>query len=418
MRHARRIAGVLAALAVVAAVLAGLSQLDATRRVAIAVIDPGTPVAAAAPPTVLRPTFDGPDLARPRIPVHLELVTADVPQPTDLAPIPGTDRWVVTSKSGTAWLVTPGQAPVRWFAIDVATTSELGLLGIAFHPRFTDNGRFYVNATPKLPDHDETQILRYHVSPRTVGSPGAPEPVREQVVLAVTQPFQNHNAGQIVFGPDGMLYVGLGDGGYRGDPHGNGQNLGTLLGSMLRLDVDAAEPYAVPPDNPFVGQVGARPEIWAYGLRNPWRFTFEPSTGRMIVADVGQDKIEEIDLVRRSDNLGWNVLEGYACYAPSTGCRTEGMVGPIWTYRHGPSGISVTGGVVWTAPGPLTDRYLFGDYGSGRLWAMAVPASGPATEVAALGRFTSAPTAFARAPDGTVWVADFAAGAVFRIVPD
>lgn len=364
-------------------------------------------VTAAAVPA-LEPTYDGADASRPRIAVRLVPAVTGVAQPTDVAPVPGhPDRLVVLGKQGTAWLASEGGERAEWFRLSVRTASELGLLGIAFHPRFQDNGLFFLNANP-ADGELRTVISRWRVDPRTLA-----DPRQDGVVLEVAQPYQNHDGGQLAFGPDGKLYVGLGDGGSRGDPKGHGQDRSTLLGDLLRIDVDTL-PYAVPPDNPFVGEPGVRPEIWAYGLRNPWRFTFDPR-GQLVVADVGQDRLEEIDLVEAGDNLGWNVREGNACYEPPTGCRTEGLVDPIWTYPRS-EGVSVTGGVVWTAAGPLEGKYLFADFGSGRIWALDLPERrGPVKEVSTLGRFDLSPTAFARAPDGQVWVTDFGRGAIYRV---
>ncbi|MEZ4238157.1 MAG: PQQ-dependent sugar dehydrogenase [Myxococcota bacterium] len=398
-----------------AALLWAALQLDVTRNALIALFDATQPETAAATVDALTPAaFDGPDAERTRIAVRLEPAITGVVQPTDVAPVPGHDGAVVVlSKTGTASLSTPG-APLRaWFTLDVPTRSELGLLGIAFHPKFADNGLFFVDATPQRDGEPHTVISRWRTDPATLAAPH-----QEGVVLEVAQPYANHDAGQIAFGPDGMLYVSLGDGGYRGDPQGNGQNRGTLLASLLRLDVDSATPYAVPPDNPLVGVAGARPEIWAWGLRNPWRFAFDPQ-GRIVAGDVGQNTYEEVDLIAAGDNLGWNVREGFACYEPSDCERLSGgLVDPIWSYGRD-AGASITGGVVWTAPGPLQGRYLVGDYVTGRLWALTLPSSRrrlQPDEVAALGRFALSPTAFGRMPDGTVWVADFQRGAVFRIV--
>ncbi len=361
---------------------------------------------------LVSPTFDGADADRKQLPVKLVPRITGVPQPTDVAFVPGhPERVVVLSKSGKATLVDlkTGER-AEWLEVDVATTSELGLLGVAFHPAFPADPRLWLNHTPSRGGRKAaTVISEWKVDPATLA------PTRVRDVLEVEQPYQNHDAGQLRFGPDGMLYVGFGDGGFRADPLNAGQDRATLLGAMLRLDVSGPEPYRVPADNPFVGVEGVRPEIWAYGLRNPWRYAFDPR-GRLIVADVGQDAWEEISIVGAGDNLGWRVREGRHCFDPPEGCATEGLVDPIYEYGHD-EGISITGGVVWTAPGPLQGRFLFGDFGTGRLWELALPETvRPTDDVLALGRFSANPSAFAAAPDGTVWVTDFSSGAVFELV--
>jgi glucose/arabinose dehydrogenase len=196
------------------------------------------------------------------------------------------------------------------------------------------------------------------------------------VLLEIRQPYRNHNGGLNLFGPDGMLYIGMGDGGSAGDPHNNGQRLDTLLGKMLRLAVDGGAAYRVPGDNPFVDRPGARAEIWAYGLRNPWRFSFDRVSGRLFVADVGQNAIEEVDIVERGGNYGWNIMEGSECYGAQT-CDKTGLRLPIAEYGHA-QGCSVTGGYVYRGsriPG-LVGRYIFGDYCSGRLWTLAEETGG------------------------------------------
>ena len=221
--------------------------------------------------------------------------------------------------------------------------NEEGLLGLAFDPAFAENGYFYVNYTASVPRR--TVVSRFSVDAR---NPDRADADSEAVFLEVAQPYQNHNGGHVAFGPDGMLYVGLGDGGWRGDPRGNGQDLSTLLGSILRIDVSALDEtggYAAPPDNPFADDATARPEIWAYGLRNPWRFSFDRETGDLWAADVGQNRYEEIDLVRPGRNYGWNVMEGAHCYRQE-GCDTRGLELPVAEYgRDG--GCSVTGGYVY-----------------------------------------------------------------------
>ncbi len=249
--------------------------------------------------------------------------------------------------------------------------NEEGLLGLAFHPDFATNGYFYVDYTASNPRR--TVVSRFKVSDQ---DSNVAIPDSEFIILEVNQPFSNHNGGQIVFGPDSMLYIALGDGGSGGDPFGNGQNLATLLGSILRIDVNHTQPglhYAIPPDNPFAGNTeGYREEIYAYGLRNPWRFSFDPITGQMWCGDVGQNAWEEIDLITAGGNFGWNIMEGNHCYEPPSGCDVTGLVLPIWEYFHNSGNISVTGGFVYRGPGvpSLQGKYVYADFGSGRIWAL------------------------------------------------
>jgi len=248
----------------------------------------------------------------------------------------------------------------------VTSGGEMGLLSVAFHPRFVENGRFFVNYTTGEGERLRSVVAEYRVSPDADVAATV-----ERVLLEVSQPFRNHNGGLNLFGPDGMLYIGFGDGGSGGDPMNNGQRLDTLLGKLLRIDVDGGTPYRAPSDNPFVGRAGARGEIWAYGLRNPWRFAFDRTTGRLFVGDVGQNRLEEVDIVERGKNYGWRVMEGTSCYNPASGCNREGLELPIAEYDHA-AGCSITGGQVYRGsriPG-LVGRYLFGDYCSGRIWAL------------------------------------------------
>ena len=401
----RSAARVLIPPALLAIALWALWQLDATRSVLGSFAAPR----AAAHVRRLEPVFDGPDAHRPRIAVALEPIVTGIDQPTDVAAVPGhPDRLVVLSKLGTAWLASPGRPPTRWFDVPVETRSELGLLGIAFPKDFPQTGTFVVNLNPR--GARKTEVRRGHVDPVTLAAPAL-----DEVLLEQEQPYDNHNGGQVAFGPDGRLYVAFGDGGSAGDPEGRAQDLGTWLGKILRVEVGATGPIGVPADNPFVGRAGARSEIWVVGLRNPWRFTFDPAR-RMVVADVGQDRFEEIDLAAAGDNLGWNVREADRCFRPEEGCA-DGFVDPIWSYGRD-EGVSVTGGVVVMAPGALQGRYVFGDFVSGRLWAMQLPGDhSRVPSVSALGRFDLHPSAFGRAPDGSAWVVDYQAGAVFAVVP-
>jgi glucose/arabinose dehydrogenase len=248
--------------------------------------------------------------------------------------------------------------------------NEEGLLGIAFDPDYPANGFFYVYYSAANPRR--SVVSRFSVDP---GNRKVAAARSEVIIMEVAQPFSNHNGGQLAFGPDGYLYIGLGDGGGAGDPQGNGQNLGTLLESILRVDVSersAAGAYKVPVDNPFVHVSGARGEIWACGLRNPWRFSFDRQTGLLWAGDVGQNMWEEIDIISKGANYGWNIMEGLHCYSPATGCDRSGLTLPLVEYDHS-QGCSVTGGYV--ARGgrtpSLQGRYIYGDYCSGKIWALS-----------------------------------------------
>ncbi|MEM9674762.1 MAG: PQQ-dependent sugar dehydrogenase [Bacteroidota bacterium] len=252
-------------------------------------------------------------------------------------------------------------------------SNEEGLLGLAFHPNYASNGFFYVNYTVSNPAR--TRISRFSVS---AANPTAADPDSEQILLEFGQPFGNHNGGQLGFGPDGYLYIAVGDGGSAGDPEENGQDLTTLLGSILRIDVDQSAnnlPYAIPADNPFAGNdQDIREEIFAYGLRNPWRFSFDTQTGQLWTGDVGQNAMEEINIIENGGNYGWNTTEGNLCFDPANNCNTEGITLPILTYRHNQGDRSVTGGFVYrgTEQTELAGYYIYADFVSGRVWAADV----------------------------------------------
>ena len=330
--------------------------------------------------------------------LRLALVAQGLDQPVYVTAPPGdAQRLFVVEQGGRVRIVRNGAVlatPFLDLSNQVSRGGEQGLLSMAFDPNFASNDRVYVSYTNTAGD---TRILRYVVS----GAPDVVNQASADTILAVDQPYSNHNGGLIAFGPDGYLYLGLGDGGSGGDPQGNGQKLSTLLGKILRLDVQGAgsgEQYAIPPDNPFVGQSGARGEIWAYGLRNPWRFSFDRVTGDLYIGDVGQGAWEEVDVASaasgrgRGVNYGWKVMEGAHCYgAPA--CNTAGLTLPAVEYEHS-EGCSVSGGYVYrgAAVADLAGIYFYADYCEGwirsfrysggnavdrRDWSSVLDAGGP-----------------------------------------
>lgn len=277
---------------------------------------------------------------------------------------------IVVTQGGQLWRVSlAGDDEPALFA-DVADKlidepgSEEGLLGFAFSPRFSQDNAVYLHYSAGEPRR--SVVSRFRVAGATVDTGS------EQVLLEVGQPYPNHNGGQLAFGPDGYLYVALGDGGGGGDPDGNGQNLDTLLGAILRLDVSGAGAgYAIPSGNPFVGRDDARGEIFAYGFRNPWRFSFDPATGELWAGDVGQGRWEEIDRVEAGGNYGWNVMEGFECYE-ADGCDEDGMTLPRAAYSHDGGRCAIIGGHVYRGDAlpELRGWYVYADYCSGRVWAL------------------------------------------------
>lgn len=288
------------------------------------------------------------------------------------------ERLFIVEQPGRIRIVSNGEllaAPFLDISAKVRSGGEQGLLSMVFHPQYAENRYFYVNYTD-LDGH--TQVERYQRS----ANPDLADPASATLIISVDQPFANHNGGQLAFGADGMLYIGMGDGGGGGDPRGNGQRLGTLLAKMLRLDVNAGSPYAVPATNPFVGQANSRPEIWALGLRNPWRFSFDDVEGRLYVADVGQSRIEEITVVDADEpgvNYGWNIMEGSLCYGSET-CDRTGLRLPDIEYGHD-DGCSVTGGYVYRGSiADLQGHYFYSDYCSGWLRSARVSPDGTVSD--------------------------------------
>lgn len=326
----------------------------------------------------------------------------------------GTGRIFVVEQGGRVWVVRDGMkqaTPFLDLSDRVSCCGERGLLSIAFPPGFAVDGWFVADYT----DHgSDTVLARYHLT----GDPDQADPASEEVLLRISQPFTNHNGGQLAFGPEGYLYMGTGDGGSGGDPGNRAQTTGVLLGKLLRLDVSPENvPYANPPSNPFYGSASARPEIWALGLRNPWRFSFDRATGDLWIGDVGQGSWEEIDRQPAGsaggENYGWNVLEGSHCYGAAS-CDGSGFVLPVAEYDHG-QGCSVTGGFVVRDPAlPRLDGiYLYGDYCSGRLWGLRRAAGGWESSVLAETGLTV--SAFGEDERGTVYVADYGGGAVYAV---
>lgn len=248
----------------------------------------------------------------------------------------------------------------------VAYGGEMGLLGLAFHPEFKKNGFFFVDYTKDHPR--ETVVSRFKMTN------GVADPASETILFTFAQPYSNHNGGKVAFGPDGYLYIATGDGGSGGDPRNNGQNKSAWLGKILRVDVNSTEKgnYGIPADNPFRGQPGLREEIFAYGLRNPWRFSFDAKTGQLWTGDVGQNKIEEVDIITRGGNYGWRIREANAVYDANAQADTP-LIDPIHEYAHGADGNSITGGYVYrgTSNAALQGKYIYGDFGSGRVWALS-----------------------------------------------
>jgi glucose/arabinose dehydrogenase len=352
--------------------------------------------------------------------VGLEPVTDGFNEPLFITHA-GDERLFVLERAGTIRIIDEDvvlDSPFLDLTSQVGSdASERGLLGLAFAPNYAESGLFYVYYTDL---NGDTVVSRFQVS----DDPDVADAGSEEVILTQPQPFWNHNGGMLAFGPDNYLYIGLGDGGSQGDPDGNGQRLDTLLGKILRIEVDpeyiGGEPYAIPEDNPFVGDSEARPEIWAYGLRNPWRFSFDRDTGDLWIADVGQSEHEEVNVigpVEAGANFGWNVLEGPVCYAVAD-CNPDDFVAPVFSYTHSDGGCSVTGGYVYRGEefAGLFGAYVMADYCSGLIWAGGPDASGEMvfSEPVETGLNISS---FGEGADGTLYLTDINGGGVYELVP-
>ena len=301
----------------------------------------------------------------------------------------------------------------------LSTGFEQGLLIVAFPPDYAVKGYFYINYT-NISGNGDTIVSRF----RTTSNPDTADPASEQILLVIDQPYENHNGGQLAFGPDGYLYVGMGDGGSVGDPQNNAQDSESLLGKILRINVESGiDPYIIPPDNPFVNASGYSKETWALGLRNPWRFSFDRITGDLYIADVGQDIREEVNfqeaLSSSGENYGWRILEGSLCYNPSTGCIPPSRYSsPVAEYDHGTdniTGCSITGGFVYRGElfSKMQGIYFYGDFCSGNIWGLRK--DGISWENNLLLDTEYGISSFGEDEDGNVYFADFYSGSIFKI---
>ena len=339
----------------------------------------GTPPAVeedATPETVEEPTATPAPMAAPLNSISLVPVASGLTSPVYLTHA-GDSRLFVVEQAGQIRIIDGSGSLLPTPFLNISDqvgleANEQGLLSVAFHPDYASNGRFFVNYTDVSGD---TTVSEFLVS----DDPNRADAGSERVLLQIDQPYVNHNGGLVLFGPDGNLYIGMGDGGSQGDPNGNGQNPNTLLGSLLRINVDGAEPYAVPGDNPFVGSDAGRNEVWAYGLRNPWRFHFDPATDDLFVADVGQSSFEEVSFVPAGTempvNFGWNSVEGFSCYV--AGCNPDEYWAPVTIYGRD-QGCSVTGGAIYRGSQhpTLNGHYFYGDFCFGTIWSLSQQESG------------------------------------------
>ncbi len=379
---------------------------------------PATPTPAATGSPGATPTAPLPQLPA----IALERVADGFERPTFVTGAgDGSGRLFVLEKRGTIRIVRNGTVASQPF-LDIRTLvrssgNEQGLLGLAFHPRYSENGRFFVFYTAS--DAANT-VAEFRVDP---ANPDRAEPAPVRTLLSLPDPYANHNGGMLAFGPDGYLYIALGDGGGAGDPLRAGQDLANPFGAILRIDVDAPPAaglaYAIPPGNPFADRPGARPEIWAYGLRNPWRFSFDRATGDLWIADVGQNAIEEVNLEPAGfpggANYGWSTMEGTRCYRPAAGCDTAGLVRPVFEYTHD-DGCSITGGYVYRGQAfpALRGAYLLADYCTGAAWALR--RQGDALQADRLAPFPGGISSFGEDDAGELYVVRDQAGTLERIV--
>jgi glucose/arabinose dehydrogenase len=368
-----------------------------------------------------------PPPAPPPAPLQLELLTVatGLSSPVDLQqPSDGTPRLFVVEQAGRIRIIQNGTllaTPYLDIVSKVESGGEEGLLGLVFHPRFSQNGRFFVHYTRLVAgviQHVISEFAQSSANPNLAAS-------TERIMLIVPKTptnQSNHNAGQMAFGSDGMFYAGFGDGGGGGDVDNNAQNPNTLLGKLIRIDVDATPPagqaYVVPSDNPFLTRPALANTIWADGLRNPWRFSFDfgTSPARLFLADVGQGAWEEVDLITRGGNYGWRILEGTHCFNPANNCPTAGLTLPIFEYSHAQGDDSVTGGYVYrgTRIPQLAGTYVFGDFISGRIWGLAQDTQGVWVRSDLLQLGVNTVSSFGRDQAGELYILNYGTGSVLR----
>lgn len=352
-----------------------------------------------------------------QVSVALQLVATGLQRPVSVrAAGDGSERLFIVEQPGRIRIIdADGLRPTPF--LDIVNrvrdaSNEQGLLGLAFHPEYAINGRFFINYT----DHSGNTVIAEYA--RSEGDPNLSSPSSEAIIMTIEQPYSNHNGGDLAFGPDGYLWISTGDGGSGGDPQGNGQNPKTLLGKLLRVDIDRGSTYTIPTDNPFADDPEVSDEVWALGLRNPWRFSFDRETGDLFIGDVGQGAWEEIDFEARTDpggrNYGWNTMEGSHCFESSS-CSTEGLTPPVAEYSHA-LGCSVTGGYVYrgTRFPALLGLYIFGDFCSGKVWGLKSENPGNWSE-AVVGQTGVSISGFGEDENGELYLTDLWSGSVYLV---
>lgn len=361
---------------------------------------------------------------KPQVASHTEegtfttsLVATGIAVPTDIVvtPLADDNRLFIVQRAGTIKIIDKNGSQEATAFLDISSkvkdSGEMGLLGMAFHPKFAQNGYFYVNYVDK---EEYTNIARFQVN-----AEGLADPATEKLIFKVKQPYSNHNAGALAFGPDGFLYIPLGDGGSGGDPQNRAQNKAEYLGKLLRVDIDSGDPYSIPTSNPFVANGAFKPEIWAWGLRNPWRISFDLKTGELYIADVGQNAVEEVNIQsaasKGGENYGWPCYEGNQPYKPD-GCEdVSKYVIPAFEYTHETGRCSITGGYVYRGSRipNLNGQYIYGDLCTGEIFATK-----PQDDSWAQTKLLQTPymiSTFGQDNDGEMYVADMSSGSIYAL---